>query len=125
MSYELRNRPRSPECLCGSVVEHRSTKSEGLRFHSSWGLRARDKTKNVFLSASKYLEISSSVSLLELDSKKRIRTGSYYLLTRVIVSWLWTNSNITTKLCLCLITKVLTLILLVRLEESYTKCCLI
>ena len=41
--------------LCGSVVEHRSAESEGLRFDSSWGLRifslshARDKTKNIFL----------------------------------------------------------------------------
>ena len=37
--------------LCGSVVEHRSVESEGLRFDSLWGLRifslshARDKTK--------------------------------------------------------------------------------
>ena len=37
--------------LCGSVVEHGSAESEGLRFDSSWGLRifslshARDKTK--------------------------------------------------------------------------------
>ena len=37
--------------LCGSVVEHRSAESEGLRLDSSWGLRnvslsrAREKTK--------------------------------------------------------------------------------
>ena len=37
--------------VCGSVVEHRSVESEGLRFDSSWRLRifslshARDKTK--------------------------------------------------------------------------------
>ena len=37
--------------LCGSVVEHRSAESEGLRFDSLWGIRtfslshARDKTK--------------------------------------------------------------------------------
>ena len=37
MSYELR--PRSPWCLCGSVVEHRSAESEGPRFDSSWALR--------------------------------------------------------------------------------------
>ena len=37
-SYELRNRPRSPWSLCGSVVEHLSAKSEGLRCDSSWGL---------------------------------------------------------------------------------------
>ena len=53
--YELRNRPRSPQSLCGSVVEHRNAESEGLRFDSLWGLRmfslshARDKTKNIFL----------------------------------------------------------------------------
>ena len=48
--------PRSPWSLCGSVVEHRSAVSEGLRFDSSWGLRifslshARDKTnKNLSL----------------------------------------------------------------------------
>ena len=41
--------------LCGLVVEHRSAKTEGLRFHSSWGLRifslshARDKTKKHLL----------------------------------------------------------------------------
>ena len=41
--------------LCGLVVEHRSVKTEGLRFHSSWGLRifslshARDKTKKHLL----------------------------------------------------------------------------
>ena len=34
----LRNRFRSPWSLCGSVVEHRSAESEGLRFDSSWGL---------------------------------------------------------------------------------------
>ena len=51
MSYELRNRPRSPWSFCCSVVEHWSAESEGLRFDSSWGLRifslshAHDKTK--------------------------------------------------------------------------------
>ena len=48
-------RPRSPSCLCGLVIEHRSAESEGLRFDSSWELRifslshAGDKTKNIFL----------------------------------------------------------------------------
>ena len=37
--YELCNGPCSPLSLCGSVVEHESTKHEGLRFDSSWGLR--------------------------------------------------------------------------------------
>ena len=55
VSYELRNKPRSPWSLCGSVVEHRSAESKGLRFDSSWGLRifslshARDKTKKTLL----------------------------------------------------------------------------
>ena len=41
--------------VCGSVVEHRSAESEGLRFDSSWGLRifslshARDKKENIYL----------------------------------------------------------------------------
>ena len=53
--YELRNRPHSLWSLCGSVVEHRSTAFEGLRFNSSWGLRmfclshTCDKMKNIFL----------------------------------------------------------------------------
>ena len=53
--HELRNRPRSPWNLCGSVVEHRSVESEGLRFVSSWGIRifslshACNKTNNIFL----------------------------------------------------------------------------
>ena len=50
VSYELRNRPRSPWSLCGSMVEHRSAESEGLRFDFSWGptifslSHAREKT---------------------------------------------------------------------------------
>ena len=45
----------SLESLCGSVVEHRSAESEGLRLDSSWELRmfslshARNKTENIFL----------------------------------------------------------------------------
>ena len=41
--------------LCGSMIEHWSRESEGLRFDSSWGLRifslsyARDETKSIFL----------------------------------------------------------------------------
>ena len=38
MSYELRNRPRSLPSHYGSVVEHWSAESEGLRFDSSLGL---------------------------------------------------------------------------------------
>ncbi|CAH3036728.1 unnamed protein product, partial [Pocillopora meandrina] len=56
--YEFRNRPWSPWSpwsLCGSVVEHRRAKSEGLAFDSSKGLRifflshVRNETKNNFL----------------------------------------------------------------------------
>ena len=53
--YEFRNRSCSPWSLCGSVVEHRSAESEGLRFDSSKGLRifslshVRNETKNNFL----------------------------------------------------------------------------
>ena len=54
--HKFRKRPRSLLNLCGSVVEHRSAESKGLRFDSSRGLRkcfclsnARDKTKNIFL----------------------------------------------------------------------------
>ena len=49
------DRPPSLGSLCGSVVEHWSTESEGLRFDSSSGVRifslsyAHDKTKNIFL----------------------------------------------------------------------------
>ena len=32
-------KPRSPQSLCGSVVEHQSAESEGLRFDSSRGLQ--------------------------------------------------------------------------------------
>ena len=55
VSYELCNRPHSPQSLCGSVVEHQSKESEGLRCNSSWGLRifslyhAHHKTKTIFL----------------------------------------------------------------------------
>ena len=34
--WELRNLHCSPQSHCGSVVEHRSAKSEGLRLDSSW-----------------------------------------------------------------------------------------
>ena len=34
--WELRNLHCSPQSHCGSVVEHRSSKSEGLRLDSSW-----------------------------------------------------------------------------------------
>ena len=32
--------------ICGSVVEHRSAESEGLRFDSSWGLRRKTSFSN-------------------------------------------------------------------------------
>ena len=37
--FKFRSEPRSPQSLCGSVVEHRSAESEGLRFDSSRGLQ--------------------------------------------------------------------------------------
>ena len=37
--FKKLNRPHSRWCLCGSVVEHRSAESEGLRLDSSRGLR--------------------------------------------------------------------------------------
>ena len=39
VSYVLRDKPRSPESLCGSVVKHRNAEYEGLGFDSSYGLR--------------------------------------------------------------------------------------
>ena len=55
VSYELRNIPRLPWSLCGSVVDL-SAESEGLRFGSSWGLRffffvprSWQNEKNIFL----------------------------------------------------------------------------
>ena len=50
--------PCSLGSLLGSVVEHWSAESEGLRFDSSWGLRifslshAYDKTKNTKIKSS-------------------------------------------------------------------------
>ena len=70
--YELRYGPCSPQSLCGSVVEHRSTESEGLRFDSLQGLgllslsHARDKTK-------KHLPLHGTVSCV-LRDEKRART---------------------------------------------------
>ena len=55
MSRTQNNRPHSLWSLCGSVVEHQSVESEGLRFASSRGLiifslsHACDRMKNIFL----------------------------------------------------------------------------
>ena len=49
--WELRNLHCSPQSHCGSVVEHRSAKSEGLRLDSSWEIIIFflcPKTKNGF-----------------------------------------------------------------------------
>ena len=50
------NGPRSPQCLCGSMVEHWSPASEDLRFDTIphvvsefFSLRHADKTKNLSL----------------------------------------------------------------------------
>ena len=51
---EKKKRKRDLIC-CGSVVEHWTPESEGIRFNSTWRLRifslshACDKTKNIFL----------------------------------------------------------------------------
>ena len=55
VSYELR--PRSPWCLCGSVVEHRSAESEGPRFDSSWALRICLYSRLVTRRKKPYLQI--------------------------------------------------------------------
>ena len=74
VSYELRNRPRSPQSLCGLVAQHRSAESEGLRFDSSWELRsfslsyACDKTKNTFLYF--FTEIKLTISLILFTLQK-------------------------------------------------------
>ena len=74
VSYELRNRPRSPQSLCGSVAQHRSAESEGLRFDSSWELRSFslsytcDETKNTFLYF--FTEIKLIISLILFTIQK-------------------------------------------------------
>ena len=58
--------------VCSSVVEHWSTESKGLRFHSSWGLKifalshACDKTKIIFFQGLNtwFLKLLSSFNIL-------------------------------------------------------------
>ena len=82
-SYELRNRPRSPWSLCGSVVEHRSAESAGLRFDSSWGLRifslshARDKTKNIFLHPSNGANDNFLFNMCNVTTATLFETSSF------------------------------------------------
>ena len=72
--HELRNRPRSPQSLCGQVAQHRSAESEGLRFNSSWELRsfslsyACDETKNTFIYF--FTEIKLTISLILFTIQK-------------------------------------------------------
>ena len=74
MSYQLRNRSRSLRSLCGSVIEHRSAESEGLRFDSSWGLRifslshARQKTSFSISLPSSKLTISLISTIITLST---------------------------------------------------------
>ena len=74
MSYQLRNRSRSLRSLCGSVIEHRSAASEGLRFDSSWGLRifslshARQKTSFSISLPSSKLTISIISTIITLST---------------------------------------------------------
>ena len=54
LSVELRSIVDLAHRLCGSVVEHQSVKSEGLRFESLWELRiffshVRNKTRSILL----------------------------------------------------------------------------
>ena len=65
--------------VCGSVVEHRSAESEGLRFDSSWVLRifslshARGKTKTIslsFLTKLKTYHLSYSIVNISFTSKQ-------------------------------------------------------
>ena len=62
--------------VCGSVVEHRSVESEGLRFDSSWRLRifslshARDKTKKT----SFFISLPSSKLTISLISIYKVRS---------------------------------------------------
>ena len=66
VSHDLHNRPRSLWSLCGSVVEHWSMESKGLRFHSSWGLRIFffcptlvTRQKNIFLYKNGYVRFDA------------------------------------------------------------------
>ena len=74
MSYQLHNRSRSLRSLCGSVIEHRSAESEGLRFDSSWGLRifslshARQKTSFSISLPSSKLTISPISTIITLST---------------------------------------------------------
>ena len=74
MSYQLHNRSRSLRSLCGSVIEHRSAESEGLRFDSSWGLRifslshARQKTYFSISLPSSKLTISLISTIITLST---------------------------------------------------------
>ena len=77
MSYELRNRPRSPWSLCGSVVGHWSTKYEGSEV---WFLKG---TQNfIFVPClwqdEKHLFLMS-YSLLNLRDLRIIRVYLYLL----------------------------------------------
>ena len=56
--YELCNGLCSPQSLCGSVVEHQSVESKGLRFNSSWNSEfffscptLETRLKNIFCNA--------------------------------------------------------------------------
>ena len=64
-------RPRSPNSLYGSVVEHRNANSKGLRFDSSWELRicslSHAREKHQFQS-----DFHSDWQLDDLQSHRRL-----------------------------------------------------
>ena len=92
--YELHNRPRSPWSLCGSVIEHWSAETEGLRLDSSWGLRifslshARDKRKKTSFSTITLSGIAAQCILARLRTRVAVQT----VLSSFFLSFLFLNA---------------------------------
>ena len=87
MSYELHDGPCSPWSLCGSVVEHWSVESEGLRCNSSWGLtifsfsHAHEKTKkNILLYVT-----SLSIISMHYPADKYENTQTYLVEVVIVI----------------------------------------
>ena len=89
VSYELRNKPHSPQILCGSVVEHRSAESEGLRFHSSWGLKTIFHCPTLMRRCKTSFSISLSSSKLTISLVLLIKLVGKLLL--VIIRYTYTS----------------------------------
>ena len=81
----ISNRPRSPEGLCGSVVEHRSAESEGLRFDSSWGLRIFLFLQTLVTRRKTSFSISLPSSILTISLN--VFTNMISFITHLITSW--------------------------------------